>query len=115
MRQKIQMLKNAASQYRKTIFQTICSAFMVASLRWFPAIARIKSLEIGEYPEEPAAIVSARLMEMRPIIIQEAAFQFLLLWVIFFILLLPYFFKRIHNINLIRELKMFSQKTGYPV
>lgn len=115
MRQKIQLLKNVASQYRKTIVQTICSAFTAATLRWFPAIARIKSLEIGEYPEEPAAIVNARLMEMRPIIIREAAFQFLLLWVIFFILLLPYFFKVVHNINLIRELKTFFQKTGSPV
>lgn len=105
MRQKMERLKQVVSQYRKTIFQTMCSAFTIANLRWLPVIYRIKSLEIGEYPEEPAAIVSARLLEMKPIIIREAAWQFLLLWVVVFILELPYFFKRMNNINLLGELK----------
>lgn len=106
VKQKFDLLKKGISQYRKTVIRSIISAWVTANLfSWFPAIDKIKSLEIGEYPEEPAEIISARLQEMRPVIIREAVITFLLLMIIFFAIYLIYWFMRNHNINLIRKLR----------
>lgn len=106
MKQNWIILKKVMAQYRKTIGRAILLAQQIALIfAWFPALNKIKSLEIGEYPEEPAEIISARLQEMRPIVIREAIIRFLLLTLLFFILELIYWFKRNHDINLIQELK----------
>lgn len=105
MKEKLDLLKKGLSQYRKAFIKAICGALTVANLAWWPAVDKINSLEIGEYPEEPAEIISARLQEMRPVIIRDAAVTFLLLFIIFFILYLLMWFKRDYNINLIRKLR----------
>lgn len=109
MKEKFSLLKNELFHYRKTVFDSVISALLTAvPFAWLPAIYKIKSLEIGEYPEEPVEIVSARLQAMRPVIIRHGAIIFLLLTIILFLVLLFWRFKRRHNINLIRQLRTGS-------
>lgn len=111
MKQAWISLKKTLAQYRKTIGSVIFSAQQIALIfSWFPALNKIKGLEIGEYPEEPAEIISARLQEMRPIIIRDAVIRFLLLTLLFFIIELFYWFKRNHDINLFKEIKKAISK-----
>lgn len=113
MKQNWIMIKKGLQQYRKTIGRAMLLAQQIALIfAWFPALNKIKSLEIGEYPEEPAEIISARLQEMRPFVIRQAIIRFLLLTLLFFIIELLYWFKRNHDINLIQELKnvIFKKK-----
>lgn len=112
---KTNVWKSVMTQYRKTIMQAVINACTCAfTISWFPALYKIKSLEIGEYPEEPAEIVYARLQEMKPIIIRNAVICFVLLLIVFLVVFLIYWFKRSHGINLIKELwnRLFKQKSS---
>lgn len=109
MKEKFGLLKKVLFQYRMTVFQSVVNAMGTAvPFVWPYAIYKIKSLEIGKYPEEPAEIVSARLQAMRPVILRHAVLIYLLLTIILFIVLLFWRFKRRHNINLIRQLRTGS-------
>ena len=113
-KQKLDILKKGIAKYRKTIIRPILNAYQWALLfSWFPALYKIKSLDIGEYAEEPVEVISARMQEMRSAIIWEAVVRFFLLTIIFYFLFLFYWFKRNHNINLIQKLRteLFPQKT----
>lgn len=100
------LLKKLFSQYRMTVIRSIINALTVAAIfSWLPTIYKFKSLEIGEYPEEPAEIISERLHEMMPVIITEALIKFLLFALVFFIIFLIYWFKRDYNINLVQKFR----------
>ena len=116
MKQNWIIVKEVLQQYRKTIGRAMLLAQQIALIfAWFPALNKIKSLEIVEYPEEHAEIISARLQEMRPFVIRQAIIRFLLLTLLFFIIELLYWFKRNHDINLIKELKnIISKKKNDP-
>lgn len=105
MKQKMDLLKKLISKYQKAFINSAISAFSTAlPLSWLPAIYKIRGLEIGEYPEEPAEIILARLREMRPVYLKEAVIKFLLIFIISFFIYSLYWFKKHYNINLVDKL-----------
>ncbi|MCI9073284.1 MAG: hypothetical protein HFH80_10900 [Lachnospiraceae bacterium] len=111
MRQTLDSVKKGIVQYGRIIIRSIiCAGLIAFNFSWLPALYRIRSLEIGEYPEEPVEIISARLQEMRPVIIGQAVLSFFLLLILFLIIFLLYWFKREHNINLIQKIRATIKK-----
>lgn len=102
MKQKLDMLKSGISKYRKIVNRSMITAFGVAfAIAVQSAAYRMNSLKLGEYPEEPAEIIQARILEMQPIIIRDAIICFFLFQILFFVIYLAFWLKKDYNISLI--------------
>lgn len=106
MKQKLDILKNGISKYRKIVNRSLITAFGVAfAIAVQSAVYRMNSLKLGEYPEEPAEIIQARILQMQPIIVRDAIICFVLLLILFFVIYLAYWLNRDYNISLIHAFR----------
>ncbi len=103
--------KNGISQYRKTIVNTVfsafCSGITFSALIFFHKIAGIRA---GEYPEQPVALINEQLHAAMPGLVAWAVFRCLLFTAVLFVLILLSRFKILHDINLIREWRDYRKR-----